>query len=66
VLAEADRLAAERPEMDGAAVMAHLGITPGRVVGEALAFLLEAKRSEGHLERAELESRLDAWWASRT
>ncbi|MDP7550592.1 MAG: HDIG domain-containing protein [Acidimicrobiales bacterium] len=65
VLAEADRLAAERPEMDGAAVMAHLGIAPGRVVGEALAFLLEAKRAEGHLERTELEARLDAWWASR-
>ena len=65
-LAEATRRAAERPGMDGAAVMAHLGIGPGRQVGEALAYLLALKRDEGDLERAELEARLEAWWAGRS
>ena len=64
-LAEEARMAAERPGMDGAAVMAHLGIGPGREIGEALAFLLALKRSEGDLERSELEARLDVWWAER-
>lgn len=65
-LAEQARRDAERPGMDGAAVMAHLGLEPGREVGEALAFLLAVKRVEGDLERSELEARLDAWWAERT
>ncbi len=65
-LAEQARRDAERPGMDGAAVMAHLGLEPGREVGEALAFLLDLKRTEGDLERSELEARLDAWWAERT
>ena len=52
--------------MDGAEVMAHLGIGPGRHVGEALAHLLVLKRDEGDLERSELEARLDAWWAARS
>jgi len=64
-LAEEARRAAERPGMDGAAVMAHLGTGPGRHVGEALAHLLVLKRDEGDLERSELEARLDDWWAAR-
>lgn len=64
-LAEADRLAAERPDMDGADVMEYLGISPGPAVGEAVRMLLELKRSEGTLDREELESRLDTWWAAR-
>jgi len=65
-LAEQARRDAERPGMDGAAVMAHLGLEPGREVGEALAHLLEVKRAEGDLDRSELEARLDAWWAGRS
>ena len=65
-LAEADRQAAERPDMDGRAVMDHLGIEPGPQVGEAVKMLLEVKRTEGALERGELEARLDAWWAQRS
>jgi poly(A) polymerase len=65
LLAEEDRRRAERPGLDGAAVMAYLGIGPGRHVGEALSFLLEVKRSEGDLEVAELQSRLDSWWVGR-
>lgn len=62
-LAEAERRAAERPQMDGGAVMAHLGVGPGPHVGEALHWLLELKRREGVLPADELLARLDAWWA---
>jgi len=51
--------------LDGNAIMAHLSIGPGRHVGEALAFLLEVRRSEGDLAVAELKSRIDTWWADR-
>ncbi len=64
-LARQDREAAERPQLDGNEVMAHLGIGGGAVVGEALRFLLELKRSEGVLEDADVRTRLDKWWADR-
>jgi poly(A) polymerase len=65
-LAEADRVAAERPDMDGSDVMGYLDIPPGRDVGEAVKMLLEIKRSEGVLDRVELEKRLDIWWSARS
>lgn len=65
-LAEADRRAGERPDLDGAAVMEILGIPPGRAIGEALTMLLDLKRTEGTLERADLVERLEKWWAERT
>jgi poly(A) polymerase len=65
-LAEEDRRAAERPGLDGNAVMHRLGVGPGPWVGEALAFLLEVKRREGDLPTDELSRRLDAWWAARS
>ena len=61
-LAEAERLAAERPLFDGQAVMDRLGIGPGRDVGRALEFLLALKRAEPGLDEAETAVRLDAWW----
>ena len=64
-LAEEERRAAERPGLDGQVVMEHLGLEPGREIGEALAFLLAIKRSAGDLETEELLRRLDAWWAER-
>lgn len=64
-LAAEDRDAAERPGIDGVEVMHHLGVAPGRVVGQALAFLLAIKRDEGDLPREELFARLDAWFAAR-
>ena len=64
-LAEAEELRAIRPDLDGNAVMAHLGVRPGPVVGEALAFLLELRLDEGPLGEAEAYRRLDAWWAAR-
>ena len=62
-LAEAEGRAAERAQIDGDAVMVHLGLPPGPNVGSALAWLLELKRSEGVLPIDELLARLDEWWA---
>jgi poly(A) polymerase len=64
-LKAAEELDAMRPEMDGAAVMAHLGITPGRAIGQALAFLLEIRLEEGLLGDAEIRRRLDTWWSTQ-
>lgn len=65
-LAEAEELAKIRPELDGKAVMDHLGLAPGRDVGEALKFLLEIRLDEGPIGEEEAKARLDAWWAERT
>ena len=42
-----------------------LGIGPGRLVGDALGMLLEARLDEGPLGEEEAERRLRAWWAPR-
>ena len=65
-LAEQEELAAIRPELDGRQVMEHLGIAPGPLVGEALAFLLEIRLDEGEIGHDEAIKRLDAWWDERT
>jgi len=64
-LREQEELAAIRPDLDGAAVMAHLGITPGPLVGEALAHLLEVRLDHGPLEHDAAVAELDRWWAAR-
>lgn len=64
-LAAAEELRAIRPDLDGSAVMALLGIRPGPVVGQALAFLLELRLEEGPLGEEEATRRLRAWWAER-
>lgn len=64
-LAEAERRAAERPLLDGHAVMQRLGLGPGPEVGEALKFLLGLRREHPDLTAAETEGRLDEWWAER-
>lgn len=53
------------PDLDGDDVMAILGISKGRAVGEALAFLLELRLNEGQLGREEATNRLIAWANSR-
>ena len=63
-LAEEEELRAIRPDLDGRQVMAHLGIAPGPVVGEALAFLLELRLDEGPLGGAGQASPR-RWWAER-
>src|SRR5947209_6146985 len=50
LLREQEELDAIRPDLDGNQVMAHLGIPPGRLVGQALAHLLDVRLDEGPLE----------------
>lgn len=64
-LAEAERRAAERPLLDGNAVMARLGLGEGPAVGEAMRFLLHLRREHPELTVTETERRLDEWWAAR-
>ena len=54
-----------RPDLDGVEVMEHLGIKPGREVGEALKFLMELRLEEGPLGAEEARRRLDLWWRTR-
>ncbi len=66
-----DRLEAEeelrtiRPDLDGKAVMEHLGLPPGPVIGQAMAFLLELRLEHGPLEPDDALARLDEWWVAR-
>lgn len=64
-LKELEELERIRPGLDGNAIMAHLGIEPGPLVGEAWNFLLELRLDEGELPQEELLRRLDDWAASR-
>ena len=64
-LARAEAAAAERPQIDGMAVMERFGVDGGPLIGKALAHLLEIKRTEGELETDELYERLDRWWADQ-
>lgn len=64
-LAEQEELQAMRPDLDGQAVMEHLGIGPGPVVGRALAMLLEARLEHGPLGATEALRLLDHWWERR-
>ncbi|MGH9164873.1 MAG: CCA tRNA nucleotidyltransferase [Acidimicrobiales bacterium] len=64
-LQEHEELAAMRPDLDGVQIMEHLGLPPGRVVGEARAFLLELRLDEGQLGEDEARRRLDRWWQAR-
>jgi poly(A) polymerase len=64
-LAAAEELAALRPELDGNEVIEQLGIEPGRVVGEAMRFLMEIRLEEGLIGDEEIRKRLDAWWTDQ-
>jgi poly(A) polymerase len=64
-IAEAEGIAAVRPDLDGEQIMAILGLAPGREVGEAYRFLLDLRLDEGPLGPEEAEARLRAWWSSR-
>lgn len=64
-LRRAEELDAVRPDLDGTDVMEHLGLPPGRVVGEALSFLLDERLERGPMERDEALAALDRWWAAR-
>ena len=52
-LREQEELDSIKPPLDGRQVMEHLGVPPGRVVGEALEFLLEARLDDGPIDEAD-------------
>ncbi|MEM8747113.1 MAG: CCA tRNA nucleotidyltransferase, partial [Actinomycetota bacterium] len=64
-LAAAEELASLRPEMDGNAVIDHLDLEPGPVVGQAMTFLMDIRLEEGLIGDVEIRKRLDEWWAER-
>jgi poly(A) polymerase len=65
-LRQREELDSIRPDLDGTAVMALLGVPPGPVVGRALAFLLELRLDEGPLGPEEAARRLLAWRAEQS
>ena len=65
-LRQSEDLHAIEPDLDGTAVMAHLGVRPGRDVGDALDMLLEQRLEHGPLGTARARDLLDRWWAERS
>jgi poly(A) polymerase len=65
-LAEAEELAAIRPDLDGNDIMQILQIPPGREVGEAYQYLLEQRLDRGPLEREAAIELLREWWGTRS
>ena len=64
-LREQEELDSIKPPLDGRQVMEFLGVEPGRVVGDALDFLLEARLDEGPIDEADAYARLAAWAQER-
>ncbi len=64
-LAEREEIKAIRPELDGNEVMTLLDVAPGRMVGQALNFLLEIRLDEGMIGAEAATQRLLAWWAEQ-
>jgi len=64
-LAAEEELAAIRPDLDGAEVMALLKLKPSREVGLALDFLLELRLEHGPLGKERATTELLNWWQSR-
>lgn len=64
-LAEQENLEKIRPPLDGNEVMAHLGIGPGPLVGEALRFLLDERLERGPIDKDQAYKLLDQWAEER-
>jgi poly(A) polymerase len=64
-LRDREELEALRPAIDGNAIMSHLGVRPGPVVGEAWNHLLDLRLEHGPMTESEAYQALDAWWAAR-
>jgi poly(A) polymerase len=64
-LAEQENLEAMRPPLDGNEVMAHLGVGPGPIVGEARDELMEIRLDRGPIEKEEAYRLLDEWAAKK-
>ena len=55
-----------RPPLTGDEVVAHLGVEPGPVIGEANAMLLEHRFGQGPVDAATARNLLDRWWSDRS
>ncbi|MDQ4107475.1 MAG: CCA tRNA nucleotidyltransferase [Actinomycetota bacterium] len=64
-LAEQENLDAMRPQLDGRQVMERLGLDPGPLVGEALAYLMEVRMERGEIPEEEAYGLLDEWARER-
>jgi poly(A) polymerase len=64
-LREQEDLDNQRPALDGVEVMELLELKPGPVVGRAMNFLMEIRREEGEITKAEATHRLREWWSER-
>lgn len=60
-LREREELDRIRPELDGRQIMEFLGVEPGPIVGQALAYLLELRLEEGEMGEPEAYKRLTEW-----
>jgi poly(A) polymerase len=65
-LAEQEELDSQRPDLDGNQIMELLGVGPGREVGEANRFLLEARMDHGPMSTEDASALLLEWWRART
>ena len=66
VLGAAEDLGDLTPVLDGDAVMAHLGVRPGRDVGAALRHLVDQRIELGPRGRDAELADLDRWWTDRS
>ncbi len=64
-LAEQENIEAMRPTLDGRQVMERLGLEPGPLVGEALAFLMEIRMERGEIPEDEAYGLLEEWARER-
>jgi poly(A) polymerase len=62
-LSQEEELAAVRPELDGAAIMAVLGIEPGPLVGRAYQHLLQVRLDAGLIGAEHARRELLDWWS---
>ncbi|GAA3699879.1 CCA tRNA nucleotidyltransferase [Arthrobacter ginkgonis] len=60
-----EQLDSVRPDLDGQAIMAILGLRPGPVVGRAYKHLLELRLDNGPMGAEAAEAELRAWWADQ-
>jgi poly(A) polymerase len=63
-LSAAEDLARVRPDLDGNAIMAILGVGPGPEVGRAWRFLKDLRLERGPLDPDVAERELRTWWAA--
>jgi poly(A) polymerase len=64
-LREQEQLDAVRPDLDGNAIMAILGVPPGPVVGRAWGHLREVRLDQGPLSPQQAQAELRRWWAEQ-